>query len=152
MSDPVVKNTPYLSEEVAQSLVVGSLAVAFSCSYLGAGWCMTFIGNAAYIVKFRENDKCNDEALIEYIAHNEALWSFPAYMNFVVVLLTMFSLAIFSFSTFQPAVSIFFGVFAVVITLTGFLVTRRVLHSRMKVVLDFHKSQLVEAGDSAARQ
>jgi hypothetical protein len=135
LSNPQVGPAMYMSAGLAQSLVVGSLAIAFGCSYLGAGLCMTYIGNSAYLIRLEESRALRGKTIVhDFVAKNDVFWSIPAYMNFIVVFLTMFSLTVFSFCNFQLSVAIFIGVFACGITLTGFFVSKRIQDSRVEVL------------------
>lgn len=135
-ANPSFQDTQYMSKEVAQAIVTACLSVSFGLSYLGSGWCMTFIGNASYIIQLSSGG-CHDaveSAMVKYVAANELTWSIPAYLNFIVIMLTMFSLAIFSFSNFPMESSVLYAVIAIILILAGFLVSRKVMLGRNAVV------------------
>jgi hypothetical protein len=47
LANPSFQDTVVMSKDTSQGIVAGCLSAAFALSYLGAGWSMTFVGNAA---------------------------------------------------------------------------------------------------------
>ena len=145
MSSPAFQDNQVISAELSEIIVLICLSTSFACAYLGSGLCMTFIGNAAYLIRMSEANQCKDSQLHDFIKKTEYVLSIPAYTNFIVTALTMLSLAMFSFSNYPPAVSITFAGVATLVTVLGFYFSKIMMDSRVHIMSKVQMDRKLES-------